>query len=295
MPGTRKNHFIPCCYSKQWAGDDGRLCEFSRPFHTVVPRRSHPAGTGYSIDIYTEPALPPRQQTYLEDVFLKLVDQQAADALTWVVQGRLEDMPLDLRRGWVRFLMSLLQRSPGKMIDLARRWEVQLDQPDPDLQARYTVLRGSEDPETFQEYMRLHPARVARGRINAIQRAMDLPGVGGHILNMRWAVLTVNDPKYEFLTSDRPIVMTNGLGRKGGHIGLAVDPYRLFIAANESETIRQIAAMPGRELVKICNERVVQQAERQVYGRTDRALRFVERHLRRVPSSTIPSIFKRVT
>jgi len=92
--------------------------------------------------------------------------------------------------------------------------------------------------------------------------------------------MKVDGAKFEFLTSDRPIIMTNGIGRKEGHVALPLSPHILFIAANERDTLRQIASMSGRDLVLRCNEMVVQQAERQVYGRTDQALRFVERHLR---------------
>src|SRR5580692_1218431 len=42
-----KHHYIPVFYSKEWAGPDGRLCEYSRPYDVVKPKRVHPDGTGY--------------------------------------------------------------------------------------------------------------------------------------------------------------------------------------------------------------------------------------------------------
>jgi hypothetical protein len=56
---TKKNHFVPCFYSSLWTGEDGNLCEFTRPYDRVKPLRKHPAATGYSHDLYTEAALPP--------------------------------------------------------------------------------------------------------------------------------------------------------------------------------------------------------------------------------------------
>jgi hypothetical protein len=40
---TKKNHFVPCFYSSLWAGEDGKLCEYSRPYERVKPRRKCPA------------------------------------------------------------------------------------------------------------------------------------------------------------------------------------------------------------------------------------------------------------
>jgi uncharacterized protein DUF4238 len=36
-----KHHYIPVFYLKQWAGADGRLCQYSRPYNRVKPKRVH--------------------------------------------------------------------------------------------------------------------------------------------------------------------------------------------------------------------------------------------------------------
>jgi len=48
MSKEGKHHYIPVFYLKQWAGVDGRVCEFSKPYDRVKPRRAHPDGTAYS-------------------------------------------------------------------------------------------------------------------------------------------------------------------------------------------------------------------------------------------------------
>jgi len=285
-PQTHKNHFIPSFYSKLWA-TDGKLWEFSRPYDRVVARQTHPNATGYAIDIYTEESLPEEHQTHLEDVFLKMVDQQASDALVYILAGRFDDMGEKHSVAWVRFLMSLLQRSPEKIATLRQRWDDELAEPDPEFEAKYQSMKGPDDPETFHEFMKSRPASVGRGRVHAIQNTMDLPRVGTGILQMKWGKLTLNHSRHEFLTSDRPIIMTNGLARKEGHIALPLGPRLLFIAANERSTLETIAAMPADELALVCNDRVTKQVERIVIGRTDKPLRFVERNLRK--RSEIPT------
>lgn len=54
-----KHHYIPVFYSKRWTGQDGRLCEYSRPYKVVKPRRTFPDGTGYARGLYTLPDAPP--------------------------------------------------------------------------------------------------------------------------------------------------------------------------------------------------------------------------------------------
>jgi hypothetical protein len=39
----QKHHYIPEFYLKQWAGSDGRLCEFNRPHKKVVAQMKHPS------------------------------------------------------------------------------------------------------------------------------------------------------------------------------------------------------------------------------------------------------------
>ena len=61
------------------------LAHIAHPFRSrvkaVVPRRTYPKWTGWSEDLYTEASLPPGVRTYLEDTFLKLVDQRTSDAI----------------------------------------------------------------------------------------------------------------------------------------------------------------------------------------------------------------------
>lgn len=38
----KKHHYILVFYLKRWVTADDRICEFSRPYLKVVPRRTHP-------------------------------------------------------------------------------------------------------------------------------------------------------------------------------------------------------------------------------------------------------------
>jgi hypothetical protein len=61
---AQKHHYIPKFYLKQWAGPDGRICEFSRPHKEVKPRMVFPDGTGYERGLYTFPELAPQNSGF---------------------------------------------------------------------------------------------------------------------------------------------------------------------------------------------------------------------------------------
>jgi len=110
------HHFIPCFYSKRWALSAGQLCEFSRPFTVVKPRRTSPRGTGYVTGGYALKDVAPGQVNRLEEQFYKPVDTRAADALALIEAGIANgDWLPRLREAWTRFVFSLLLRMPEDM------------------------------------------------------------------------------------------------------------------------------------------------------------------------------------
>lgn len=279
---TEKNHFVPCFYTKQWTGSDRRLCQFSRPHKNVVPKRVHPEATGYSKGLYTEEALPTEIKTYLEDVFLKKVDQKACDALQLLLQSRLDDLSDDHKTAWVRFMMSMMQRSPKTIDSLRKRWDEQFLIFGPDLEERYQNERQESDPATLREFLlQTSPEAKARGVVRLLQSVMDLPNLGTHIVNMRWAVLEFRSKKFSLLTSDRPVIRTNGLQQVNAHIGLPISATKLFLCANEASMLRSIADTDTNDIVRQTNRVVITQAEQFVYGADDKALSFVEKNFRK--------------
>jgi hypothetical protein len=107
-----KHHYIPVFYLKEWAGTDGRVCEYSRPFKAVRPRRSHPDGTGYERGLYT--VKDPRVGEYIEHVFLKITDDAAARVLRMLKALQEQEIvwTSETRSAWSRFILSLMVRIP---------------------------------------------------------------------------------------------------------------------------------------------------------------------------------------
>jgi hypothetical protein len=115
VPISQKHHYIPQFYLKQWAGDDRKICEFSRPFKSVIARRKYPSATGYETNLYTISTLPVGLSQAVEEKFMKKTDQLASDALRLLLDDNLVGLNNDMKSAWARFIMSLIYRHPESM------------------------------------------------------------------------------------------------------------------------------------------------------------------------------------
>jgi hypothetical protein len=107
-----RHHYIPVFYLKQWTGNDGRLCEYSRPYRKVIAKRKYPRATAYVTGLYSIPQLPEDTQ-FIEKTVLQKIDHWASQALVSMLQ-RAPAQALDqqVKIGWSNFIASLLLRMP---------------------------------------------------------------------------------------------------------------------------------------------------------------------------------------
>jgi len=281
MSKEGKHHYIPVFYLRRWAGGDNRICEFSKPFDRVKPRRTHPDGTGYVHGLNTIPGLPPHEAQYLENVFFKMTDDLASKALRILLSETPWHFTTEVRSGWSRFLMSLVLRDPESVARHRAAAQALFQQALPEVETDYLKRRKPTDPSTYAEYARINSPNPA-GRIQAIlmQRVIDSEFSGSHLNGMRWLVLHDPRPRHLLLTSDRPVVMTNGLDRPNGQLILPLSPHHVFVATNNIETENYIRGVwRNRQLIQQINERVALQSRMYVYGFSDAQLSFVSSRL----------------
>jgi hypothetical protein len=104
----------------------------------------------------------------------------------------------------------------------------------------------------------------------------------GTLLNgMKWRTLDVKAVGRPLFTSDRPVIMSNGVAHPGSHLLLPISPTRLFLATHHNaDTERHFAeVIPRRELVKACNRHVIRRAQKYAWNVDDSELDFVRKHL----------------
>lgn len=274
-----RHHYVPVFYLKQWAGRDGRLCEFSRPHKVVMPRMTHPDGTAYEHGLYTFPNLPPEARNFIENRLLQMADDQAAVALRRMVAGDM-DFDADTRSAWSRFLMSLMHRTPERIAQMRRMVEEQYPKHMEAARERWDEIKHPDDPRSIDEVLAVGIKDIEHVNIRLLQMAIDSPSVGSELINMVWGGIHFHRPAFPLLTSDRPTIMTNGIKHEHSHIVLPICPDRVFVAARNMKAVRELDRIFQRpETPAKLNDLVARQARRFVYGTDDRQLRFVTNRL----------------
>ena len=279
-----RHHYIPVFYLQAWADQDGSLCEFSRPRDRVISKPVGPKGTGFERHLYTVPGLPKERQSILEDEFFRDTDNVASEALQFMVRTGGHDMSDRLRNGWSRFLNSLRQRQPERVAWMkqisAERLEELLQRYQSEVEAG--VAPPLPEGSTFEQFaVEMRQSVRDKHWASVLQGVIDSSRVGLFISNMRWSLVAINVADRQLLTSDRPVLMTNGIDHPEGYIMLPISPTRLFVAVNTDEMVDQLRASDARKFVYEINDRITRQAQKYVYSSDERQLRFVENRLGR--------------
>jgi uncharacterized protein DUF4238 len=272
----QKHHYLPVFYLKGWAVRDGRLCEYSRPYDRIKPRMKHPAGTGY------EYVSMESWQFAVEQRFLRMVDQRAAETREVLLDGRdISALTLDQRSAWSRFEMSLIHRNPEKVAWITEAVEAHYVDRLTRLESQYENIRTPNGPPTFAEYKaRVVPKTRETLKAKLLETLADSPNVGAAINGMLWGVATLTDLQPQFLTSDRPVVMTKGIAFPTSYIILPLNPRSAFFATNTSPMLIQLQnALRDGDLMRHINDTVASQAQKLVYFTDDSLEDFIEARL----------------
>jgi hypothetical protein len=157
----QKHHYIPEFYLKQWAGADGRLCEYARPYDQVKAQMKHPGGTGYVRGLYTIKGVPTELEDAFENQFLSIADGTAAVALQVMLQDRTIP-PMREKQAWVRFILTLIHRNPEGVARNFAKLKAYFDGAGPkELLKDYENLKQKDDPSTAEEWLEKNRARLA--------------------------------------------------------------------------------------------------------------------------------------
>jgi hypothetical protein len=291
MPKEPNHHYIPVFYLEQWTDPKSQqLVEYCRRYKGVIARPTFPAGTGYVPGLYKLPGASQGDEYIIETKLMSSIDNWAARALQRMMvdgepPGQL-DSPEAL--GWCQFLYSLIVRNPENLIRIKEKLST-LDAGEilENVRNDYPNRRGLGDPESFDDFKAAfvkNPIEVPAVRV--LRELVRSKRVVRMLASFKWQTATVNAAKYPLLTSDRPIIMTNGLIQPDAHIVLPISPRRLFIATKNDETFQSFREMNPNELAQAVNNQVSQQAHKFVFGCDESQLRFVANRLgKRVWSS----------
>lgn len=273
-----KHHFLPVFYLKQWVMQGDGIVEFSKPYKNVVkPKRVHPAGTGYIDRLYAAEGLSPDLACEMERDFLSPVDSRAADALAvMMTDGVLSEAQ---RKAWATFLASLMLRMPE---DIRRFKELITEITETFVSALepiYDAWRPEGEPRNFNELTRELMASAGNRALKHAQRLMSHEKLVNGLSAMEWSVVRFAGAGNELLTSDRPIIYTNMLNHEQSHVVVPVGPRHFFIAVQKHDFAKRLVGDQGTKLAVLLNRKVVEGADKYVYGTSDAQLRFVQNRM----------------
>ncbi|NSY52048.1 DUF4238 domain-containing protein (plasmid) [Agrobacterium tumefaciens] len=106
-----------------------------------------------------------------------------------------------------------------------------------------------------------------------------------------WWILDTSKVSRRLMTSDHPLIMTNGLGRADGHFAIPISPTLLFMAFMKADFSERFRSIPVGKVVRLVNEAVIWQGRKNVYALDSANLAEVRRQMgKRDYASLIPSM-----
>jgi hypothetical protein len=275
-PKLPKHHYIPVFYLREWTRPDGRLTEFSRPTgKEVIPRRTSPKGTGYVRGLYRLDDVSEHAAERFERVFFRQVDNRAKDALDMHLGRRPLQWTQRNRSDWSRFVMGMLFRNPER-IAATRAFveEIALDNYDMG-EAEYNAEKKEGDPDFWDVLLR----QVKFNTVEWTATMVDNLNIGKHLNQMRWFVRDVSSCGLTLFTSDRPILMTNGLAGDKAHLVMPISPTKAFVACNTEDTEQYLRNAAAMDFARGTNRNILRYAQKYAWHTNDDLIHRANEHL----------------
>jgi hypothetical protein len=102
-----------------------------------------------------------------------------------------------------------------------------------DIEVDYAYRKLPTDPPTYAEDVpKNFPNPRGRAAATLIHRVIDDPQLGNFINRMRWMVLVNSRPENLLLTSDRPVVITNGIAHENAQILIPISRHQALLLSS---------------------------------------------------------------
>jgi uncharacterized protein DUF4238 len=253
------------------------MIEFSRPFgDEVKPRPTTPKGTGYVRGLNLIHSLPPERSANFETVAMGKVDTSAAVALQKLLSASPTPWEPELRRAWSVFLVSILLRNPETLHRIISIMETGSGEGTEESRKLFDLYKRP-DETTFEDFLKREGRHAGFLTILKIMNTQ----IAQHMDTMLWSVINLARARQRLMTSDRPLVMRDGLGQPTCYLIIPISPTKIFVAVNERRVLQNIQCLSHDELSDSVNFTVVSNAFRYVWDTDDSRLQFVQDNMSR--------------
>lgn len=248
-----KHHYIPVFYLKQWA-TDGKVTAFRRLNDKVVATPKSPSLTGYVRGLYWLEGAEPGVANRIETLLMSPIDNNAAIAHRMILNDEIQSLPKVVRLAWSRFIVGLLIRSPATVKNIYDRMS------NPTAKEYKDLKKEFERDFPGRRYEDIPPLEMKRGAMYSLAKLMQNAQVEDMLNSMMWTVYDLGLPELRFFTSDRPVIMTNGLAKKDGHLALPISPRKMFFAFANKDIAAEIKGLSPWHIADQANHVVIRSA-----------------------------------
>ena len=271
-PKLPKHHYVPVFYLKKWAVD-GKVTAFRRYQDKVVATAKPPTHTGYVRGLYWLEGADPAVANRIETLLMGRIDHNAAIAHRTILNESVNSLSKEIRLVWSRFLVGLLLRSPATVKSIYDRMS------NPTAKEYRDLKRDFERDFPGKKYEDISPLEMKRGAMYSLVKLIQNDEVEQLLNSMIWTVYDLGLPELRFFTSDRPVIMSNGLGKKDGHLAFPLSPRKMFFAFANKNIQAEIQGMSPWHISDQANAVIVRSAIEVVWDTDARRLPYVSKQL----------------
>lgn len=271
-PKLPKHHYIPVFYLKHWA-KNGKVTAFRRLHDKVVATPKPPTHTGYVRGLYWLEGADPTLANRIQTLLMGRIDHNAAIAHQMMLNDSVDSLPQIVRLAWSRFVVGLLLRSPATVKNIYDRMS------NPTAKEYRDLKRDFERDFPGKRYEDISPLEMKRGAMYALVKLMQNAEVEAMLASMIWTVYDLGLPELNFFTSDRPVIMANGLAKKNGHLAIPLSSRKMFFAFANKQIQAEIKGLSPWHIADQANEVIVRSAIEFVWDKDASRLPFVTKRL----------------
>jgi hypothetical protein len=273
LQDPERHHYLPEFYQKRWA-DNNKVKVYRKFAERLYINALAPKAIGFVRNLYATDEIEGLDRQLIERDVLRRIDNDAARSLRYFETNLRGSGDKRLIFAWTQFLLTLLHRSPNRIS------EIRKSIPDyaPTIFGEICEKFPDEPEEKIREI--LTERRVHEGVYQSlIQQLFVSSNVGNVIQNMNWCIIKVRNTKFDFLTSDKSLMTSNGLGLTNSFLILPVGRTTLFVACHDKRIADHLVGLPPNNLVEMINDVIVGQATKFVIFYDERQTRFIDNRL----------------
>lgn len=264
MQESKRHHYVPQFYLRQWNADCGQVLVVRKIGNGVVRKRHAAKYTGFDTFLYSyHEDFDAKDRSEMETKFFKPLDDAGARIMSDMIARR--QLEKKDRILWAQFIALMIARTPNSVARIRSSGREFLVCEMESIQSEYSALKSSSAPDTPIDWLEVNNP----GLLDSFG-LMQMPKIAlkpmQAVISFNWYTVDFENSSKVLLSSDRPCVMTEGLDHANCVIALPLSPRHAFFAFRSNSNARQgLMNAPLSRLALRLNESVVGQAAQQAY------------------------------